>query len=69
MRMTAQELMEDRLIDRIIPDENLFEALDTALCESIRELLRLDPGLLPGHRYLKYRKMDGLYRLRHRGDK
>ena len=69
MRMTAQELMEDRLIDRIIPEENLFEALDTALCESIRELLRLDPGLLPGHRYLKYRKMDGLYRLRHRGDK
>ena len=62
MRMTAQELMEDHLIDRIIPEENLFEELDRALLESLSELMSLDPGLLPGHRYLKYRKMDGLYR-------
>ena len=66
MRLTAQELLEDRLIDRIIPEKDLFHSLDGALREALEELMALDPELFPGRRYLKFRKMDGLYRLQRR---
>ena len=66
MRLTAQELLEDRLIDRIIPEKDLFHSLDGALREALEELMTLDPELFPGRRYLKFRKMDGLYRLQRR---
>lgn len=61
MRLTARELLADHLIDGVVPEEDLPASLDRVLWDTLEELRALDPDTLPARRYLKYRKMDGLY--------
>jgi acetyl-CoA carboxylase carboxyl transferase subunit alpha len=70
LRLTAQDLLELGLIDRIIPEPagGAHESLDTA-ADNLREALRdtlaelrpLSPTQLIDQRYQKFREMGGFY--------
>ncbi len=68
MHMTAGELYEEGLIDRIIPEADggvqrkmhpTIEALRLALREELAELSSFDPDFLTELRYQKYRHIEG----------
>ena len=62
MKMTAKELLQAGLIDGMIKEDDTFEKeFDRALYEKIKQLQKKKPEVLVKERYLKFRRMDGLY--------
>jgi acetyl-CoA carboxylase carboxyl transferase subunit alpha len=70
LRLTAEDLLNFGLIDRIIPEpaggaqENLDEAVENLRCEltrSLDELATFTPERLVEHRYAKFRKMGNFF--------
>ncbi len=62
MKLTAQDLYEYKLIDRIIPEKGLYKNLDKSLKASILKLKSYDDEELIGRRYKKFRTIDGEYK-------
>lgn len=62
MRMTAQELLEDRLVDGVIPEgKKMFKEIDRILKADLERLCAVDPETLADHRYRKFRRIDRKY--------
>lgn len=66
MRVTAQDLLELKVIDEVVPEPpggahsdpaRTAELLKPYLERALRELSRIKPSLLPEERYKKFRKM------------
>lgn len=66
MKLTAQDLLEFKIIDQILPEpaggaqadpQRLFETVDRAIGQQMEELCRLDGNQLAAQRYQKFRKM------------
>ena len=63
MKITAQELEELGLIDKIIPEkQNMVKELEETLYQELQALSRQKPGFLVRQRYRKFRKIDGIYK-------
>lgn len=62
MKLTAQDLYEYGLIDKIVPEKNLFRNLDRLLYTSMLKLKGFDADELVSKRYRKFRHMDGIYK-------
>ncbi len=62
MKLTAQDLYGFGLIDRVIPEKNLYKGLDSILSSTLKKLTKTDTQTLLKRRYQKYRMTDGLYR-------
>lgn len=62
MKITAQELCEFGIIDGVIRENKKFiVTLDGMLYEELKNLQKKKPEILVKERYMKFRKMDGLY--------
>ena len=66
MKLTAQDLYRDGIVEEVIPEPlggaqrghaALFEHLDTALRNHLRELCRMNGRQLADQRYKKYRQI------------
>lgn len=66
MKLTAQDLYRDGIVEEVIPEPLggaqrghavLFEHLDTALRNHLRELCRMNGRQLADQRYKKYRQI------------
>lgn len=66
LRLTAQDLLEQKIIDRIVPEplggahrdpEGMAETLKAMLVEELRALVRLDPATLVSERIGKFSSM------------
>ena len=62
MKLTAQDLYEYGLIDKIVPEKNLFRNLDRLLYRSMLKLKGFSADELVSKRYRKFRHMDGIYK-------
>ena len=62
MKLTAQDLYEYGLIDKIVPEKNLYRNLDRLLYTSMLKLKGFDVDELVSKRYRKFRHMDGIYK-------
>jgi acetyl-CoA carboxylase carboxyl transferase subunit alpha len=62
MKLTAQDLYEYGLIDKIVPEKNLFRNLDRLLYSSMLKLKGFSADELVSKRYRKFRHMDGIYK-------
>ena len=62
MKITAQELHNYGIIDAVIKEsKKLIVTLDGMLYEELKNLQKKKPEVLVKERYMKFRKMDGLY--------
>lgn len=62
MKITAQELYDFGIIDGVIRENKKFiVTMDGMLYEEIKNLKKKKPEVLVKERYMKFRKMDGLY--------
>ncbi|MBQ7707782.1 MAG: acetyl-CoA carboxylase carboxyl transferase subunit alpha [Lachnospiraceae bacterium] len=62
MKITAQELYNFGIIDGVIREnKKLIVTLDGMIYEELKSLQKKKPEVLVKERYMKFRKMDGLY--------
>ena len=62
MKITAQELYDFGIIDGVIRENKKFiVTLDGMIYEELKNLQKKKPEILVKERYMKFRKMDGLY--------
>ncbi len=60
MKITAEELLEYGLIDRILPEgSRLMQQLDKSLLQELQELQKSKTAALVKKRYQKFRRIDG----------
>ena len=66
MKLTAQDLLNYKVIDEIVPEPRggaqldhkaLFDALDAILDRNLNQLSRMGGNALAGARYKKFRQM------------
>lgn len=70
MKLTADDLMKYKLIDRIIPEnDDMMDALDNMLYEEIKRCMEIPIDELIEKRYNRYRRIDGLYHPERREEK
>ncbi len=62
MKLTAQDLYEYKLIDKIVPERNLYKNLDKLLYSSMLKLKSFTPEQLVSKRYRKFRNIDGEFK-------
>lgn len=62
MKLTAQDLYEYNLIDKIVSERNLYKNLDRLLYTSMLKLKSFDVDELIKKRYRKFRNIDGIYK-------
>ena len=62
MKLTAQELYDYKLIDRIVSEKGLYKNLDKLLLSTIAKLQEYDMEELLSRRYRKFRTIDGIYK-------
>ncbi|MBR3276344.1 MAG: acetyl-CoA carboxylase carboxyl transferase subunit alpha [Eubacterium sp.] len=62
MKLTAQDIYSQGLIDGIINESRLFKELDRQISEDLQVLMKMPAGRLIRDRYRKFRTIDGPYR-------
>lgn len=62
MKLTAEDLMSYKLIDKIIPEDgDMMAVIDNMLYDELKRCMKIPVDELIENRYNRYRRIDGLY--------